>query len=241
MNWDVKIRNLALAVLFLTASVSVWRVQQAVVDSLTELPDQVHTEISQSRAEILAHLQDLEAQVLQRVDHTTHRVDRQLSQTQQGVFSRLDRLDAQAFREIRELNQELQASLGKVTTQTGEVSASIQALSTQYQTLPHTVNQVVGAFSENLNCDINDLCWPHLTQDVLLDTRAAMRTFNTQFPRITNNVVAASSAVATQTPLITNNITDITSNLNRMTRPRWWDRAISWGVSGSLIYLNIKR
>lgn len=240
-TWDTTLKNCSIALFFVVLAACSLKLTLTLEQQMVNTTNAVNQQLSQTRSDVLSRVDYFGNQSLNRIDKTSDKLFLTVDKTSSQVFKRLASLETNTFSEIREFRTLTEKNLMAVNNNTTKITDNIVDLTKSYKKVPDLLLSTAKAFENNLNCDVNDLCWPNLSQDVLLDTRNAMRAFHKNVPLLTSNLVNTSTIIATQTPMITTNITDITANINRMTKPKWYDRAVSWGVSGSLIYLNLKR
>lgn len=165
------------------------------------------------------------------------RLDYRLSSFEKNVFTRVDEIDKKTFVELEKTNKDIH-----------DVAVSITQLSDEYQKIPKQVSYLTKTFEPNINCQINEYCWPNLFSDLLIDSRNMVRdgskTFtlvNNEIPKITGDVTKVSNALSIGIPKVTENTTKITENVQRLTKPKWYDRLLGIGANGTLIYYNIYR
>jgi ABC-type transporter Mla MlaB component len=121
------------------------------------------------------------------------------------------------------------SNLDKQLTKTNE---SVSTLVTAYADIPTAVG---ARFDNQTDCTRNALCWQNLTTDTLTNFRftgrdisSSTKTFNEGFPVLMSGV---------NTTVI--NFASITSNINRLTTPKWYDRLLGYGLNGVMIYRNL--
>jgi hypothetical protein len=66
-------------------------------------------------------------------------------------------------------------------------------------------------------------------------------TFNKEVPKITNEINKVSTSFANGVPVILDNVTKITNNIDRLTKPKWYDRILGIGANATLVYYNVTR
>jgi len=179
-------------------------------------------EVGQLRADTFAFL-----------DNTTAQLDRRIGSIEKNTFARLDSVEANTF-----------ASLERMETNINRITDETILLSQDYRKVAQTVDRL----EPFLNCDENDFCWQNLTTDSLISFRNvsvdANKTFlmiNEHVPVLTEDFTRISNSLSDGVPKIVENSGEITKNINALTKPRWYDRLIGWGVNGSLIWFNINR
>lgn len=194
--------------------------------NLNALTVQITKEIPQVRSDFFGTLSD-----------TITKTNNRLYSIETNLFKRIDSIESKTFVELEKTNASIQT-----------ISDSIVSLSNEYSKIPGEVQKISGSIEPNINCEINDYCWPNLFSDLLIDSRNMVRdgsnTFtlvNKEVPKLTQEVSKVSTSLSVEIPKITENSTKITDNIQRLTKPKWYDRLIGWGVNGSLVWFNINR
>jgi uncharacterized phage infection (PIP) family protein YhgE len=194
--------------------------------NLNALTGQITKEIPQVRSDLFGTLSDA-------ITKTNNR----LYSIETNLFKRIDSIESKTFVELEKTNTNVQT-----------ISESIVSLANEYSKIPGEVQKISSSIRPNIDCEINDYCWPNLFSDLLIDSRNMFRdgtkTFalvNKEVPRFTQEVSKVSTSLSVEIPKITENSTKITDNIQRLTKPKWYDRAIGWGVNGSLVWFNINR
>lgn len=145
-----------------------------------------------------------------------------LNQTRTDLFQRVDVLTANVDKQLSVTN------------------ASVANLTGAYAGLPKTFE---AKFGEQTDCTTNGLCWQNLTTDLLTSSRFAMRdvsvasdTFNKQFPKMIDNTTLVSTSLSVNIPRITTSFANTAENIDRLTKPHWYDRLLGYGLNGALLY-----
>lgn len=176
---------------------------------------------------------------------TTDKIDNRISSIENKLFKRIDSIENKTFERISSIENKTFASINRIENE-------VTSLSNEYKTIPKGTQQLFSRFDTQTNCSINDYCWQNLTSDLLIDTRNTVRetskTFQVEIPKITKNVSSIANTFDTKFPVVVDNTTKITDNtqkfmenMQRLTKPRWYDRMIGWGVNSSIIYFNLRR
>jgi hypothetical protein len=136
-------------------------------------------------------------------------------------FGQITTLNAHLDNQMTALNQNLDNHFGVL-------SGSVSKVADAYAGIP-------ARFDRQTDCEKNGLCWQNLTTDLLTNFRftgrdisASTKVFNDGFPVILTGV---------QTSVT--NFASITSNINRLTTPKWYDRLLGYGLNGVMIYRNL--
>lgn len=207
-------------VIFLTLSIqkTVVRVEEDILKT-TEFS---RNEVAQLRVDTFGFL-----------DTTTKRLDNRLHSFEKKTFQRIDSIENNTF-----------TTLARVEGNLSSITDETIRLSQDYRKVANTVDRL----EPFLNCEENDFCWQNLTTDSLIsfrnvsiDANKTFLTVNENVPRLTADFSKISTSLATGVPKIVENSGEITKNINALTKPRWYDRLIGWGVNGSLIWFNINR
>jgi hypothetical protein len=151
--------------------------------------------------------------------------DNRIGSIQKDTFTFADNLQTNLFQRVDDIRKDANAQLSVTNSHIGN-------LTTSWANVP----TVVGArFDTQTNCGINQLCVQNLVSDALIDFRYSARDFSTASKTFNSNV-----------PLWTNNINSITTswsntsaNIDRLTKPRWYDRLLGYGATGIMMYRNL--
>ena len=135
---------------------------------------------------------------------------------------------------LGEFNSNLNTQLGilntNLNTQLGTFNTNNNAgpLITEYTDLPKR-------FDLQTDCTVNALCWQNLATDTLVNFRftgrdisTSTKVFNEGFP------ILMKGADTTVT-----NFASITDNINKLTKPKWYDRLLGYGLNGVIIYRDL--
>lgn len=171
-------------------------------------------------------------------------VEKKISSIEEKTFNQLKSIEINSIGEVSRLND----TISSVASSISNVSGDISNLTNEHTQLTKGANVTVSRVNELLDCTNNDLCWPNLTTDVLIDTRNMVRdgskTFrmvNSNIPKVVGDFNKVSTSLSDGVPKFVQSTTAVSSNIEKITRPKWYDKVISWGVNGSLLYFNINR
>ena len=222
-------KNLSISIFFLALSYSVLEITL----SIKNMESDVLISTSMIRKEIPI----LRNSVFAVVDDSVKRIDRRVASVEKNLFARVDSIEKKTFIEIEKTNKDIH-----------QVALSIDNLSQEYNKVPNELFKITKNIEPNVNCNINDYCWPNLFSDLLIDSRNMVRdgskTFslvNREVPKFTSDINKVSTSLAVEIPKVTENTTKITDNINRLTKPKWYDRLLGIGANATLIYYNIGR
>jgi len=197
----------------------------------------VENEFLQTNNMIRTEIPILREELMQTANNTITKIDKRIYSVEKALFSRIDVIENKTFKSI----DRLQSNIDNLTEE------SI-ALSKDYRTIPVSLNTFMTPINSKMSCKFNDSCWPNLFTDVLIDTRNTARTasssfilFNREIPKITSDINKLSTSFSVGLPTIIDNTSKVTDNINRLTKPKWYDRLIGAGVNGSMIWFNINR
>jgi predicted nuclease with TOPRIM domain len=223
------LRNLSIIIFFITLSWGVIRT----VDILDNQTTNALIIAQNTSFRVTDELKNVTGQTNSLVNIVNHR----LYSIEQKTFNRLESIETNTFQQIENVNNNLEQITGKVIL-----------IGDEHEKLAKETTQLVKRSNELLDCRYNDLCIPNLMTDVMIDTRNMVRdgskTFqmvNSNIPKIVTDVDKVSTSLAEGFPKLIHNSSEVSANINRITRPKWYDKAISWGVNGSLLYFNINR
>lgn len=223
------LKNISISIFFIALSYSVLEITL----SIKNMESDVLISTSMIRKEIPI----LRNSVFAVVDDSVKRIDRRVASVEKNLFARVDSIEKKTFIEIEKTNRDIH-----------QVALSIDNLSQEYNKVPNELFKITKNIEPNINCNINDYCWPNLFSDLLIDSRNMVRdgskTFslvNREVPKFTSDINKVSTSLAVEIPKVTENTTKITDNINRLTKPKWYDRLLGIGANATLIYYNIGR
>ena len=191
------------------------KVQTAVLDKIDTVQDKLNSEVT-----TVATLAD------NRIDALTTTTDDRIAKLQTGL--------------VDSLNTTLNSQL--TTT-----NQSITKLVDTYAALPATVGaQYNKNFASFFDCGANRLCLQGQASDTMfavrqssLDTSTMMTGLTTTMPKIEDHIMTITNTFSTDLPIITTNIAGITDNINKLTKPKWYDRLLGYALNGVVIYRNL--
>jgi hypothetical protein len=164
------------------------------------------------------------------LNDTTTRIDNHVSFIETNTFNEIKSLRKDTFNRIDVIESDIMFRVDSM-------QFTVDNLANDYSTIPKNINTLYQRFDIQTDCDANDLCWQNMTSDLLIDTRNVMRdgsvTFrevNKSVPKITQDVSLMTNTISNSTPIITKNISEITENVNEMTRPKWYQKVLSYGL-----------
>ena len=197
----------------------------------------VENEFLQTNIMIRTEIPVLREEVMKTTNNTLVKIDNRIHSVEKALFSRIDTIENKTFRSIDRLHLNID-----------NLTEESIALSKDYRTIPVNLNTFMAPINSKMSCKFNDSCWPNLFTDVLIDTRNTSRTasssfilFNREIPKITSDINKLSTSFSVGLPTIIDKTSKVTDNINRLTKPKWYDRLIGAGVNGSMIWSNVYR
>lgn len=230
-------KNICIGIFFIVLSFAVVDLKnyskQFLTDTKNETISLVQTESNDLRRDVFDYLKGTNVMIDGRLASIQRMAEVRLTSVEGRADDHLSTIEARSFKTLDNFDRNL----------TRFTDESIQ-LSGEYKKVP----QYLKLFDKQLDCKTNDFCWQNLATDTLISTRNvsidANKTFlmlNDNVPIWTDNFTKVSSSLATGFPVIVDNTGKITQNLNKLSKPSLMNRVMSWGVAGSMIYLNIRR
>ena len=170
---------------------------------------------------------------------TTAVVDTHMAQIEKETFKRLDTFNAN-------LNTNLETVAANTTTianNTTTLTTEVQLTAGEYRTLRKDIVDRIKLFDPQFDCETNDFCWQNLATDTMIASRDMSINGSKSFNEISRNVPLwtantnmISNSIALNVPKFVENTAQISENINKITKPKWYDRILSYGFSGALIY-----
>jgi hypothetical protein len=225
----ILIKNLSIIAFFCASIFFLFKISNTI--------DSLEKEVIQTNTIIRSEIPLIREEVFKTTNTALLKIDKRIISVEKNLFSRIDVIESKTFNSIDKLH----ANLDKIAEE------SI-LLSKDYRSIPVNIGSLITPLNVRMDCRYNDSCWPNLFTDVLIDTRNTARTasssfilFNREVPKITSDFNKVSTYISVGVPLILDNTTKITNNIDRITKPKWYDRLIGLGVNGSLIWFNVNR
>jgi hypothetical protein len=222
-------KKISVIIFFLTLSYSIFEISKSVKN--------IEYDLLVSSSTIRKEIPILRESIFGVVDDSVKRIDRRISSVEKNLFSRVDTIESKTFKELEKTNNDIH-----------HITLSIDSVTKEYNKVPGELFKLSKNLEPNINCEINDYCWPNLVSDLLIDSRNMVRdgskTFalvNNEVPKFTSDINKVSTSLAIEIPKVSENTTKITDNINRLTKPKWYDRLLGVGANATLIYYNIGR
>lgn len=223
------IKNLSITCFFIYSIIVLSNINRSIVS--------ISTDFKNTNTKLLTEITLVREDFAKITTNAVTKIDSRIESIQKNMFSRIENIEYKTF-----------ASVDKLNTNIDRITEESIALSNDYRTIPKTITDTIKPINTRMNCAYNDSCWPNLFTDVLIDTRNMARsgsnsflTFNKEVPKITNEINKVSTSFANGLPVILDNTTRITNNIDRLTKPKWYDRILGIGANATLIYYNISR
>lgn len=194
------------------------------------------------------HIPFVTTSLVYNVEKTLDRLDKKVDSIESNIFRRVDSIEFNTFKRIDTIENKAFVELTKANRDIHETTIALNTLTQEYGKIPHELFKISSSIKPNLDCNLNDYCWPNLMTDVLIDSRNMVRdgtkTFNIvnkEVPKLASDFNKVSTSLAVGIPKITDNSTKITDNIQKLTKPKWYDRVLGVGANASLIYFNVAR
>jgi Skp family chaperone for outer membrane proteins len=209
-------------------------------DAVATLPKKVDDRIDKIQTDVLNKIDTVQDKLDGQMSSITATVDKRIEKLATLSDSRLQAIQNDVTKDYSDTRKDLFAAVAdtrkdlfsavkdvRIDTNTQLVAAntSLSKLSTAYSDVPSIIGTRLDKFTD---CEKNQLCLQGQLSDTLFATRAASREATTTMLTLNKSV-----------PAITQNFASITTNINSITKPRWYDRLIGYGVNGALIYRSL--
>lgn len=169
------------------------------------------------------------------VDTTQKELFQQMAYIERNLFKRVDSIENKLFtqtEEVLKLSKELKTNADVLTAETQKVSLeTTNTLQTLNKTIEN-VNKTTTEINEYMDCESNSFCWPNLIQDTALSIRNVAQDANKTYLLINESIPVYNQLFMD----ITKNVNDISKNVARITKPKWYDRILSTTIAGAAIY-----
>jgi hypothetical protein len=193
------------------------------------------TIIADTQRQSLQQITDLRKDTFAYLGDTTNKLNARMGSVQRDI---LTRVDINASR----IDNHLTVAISDVNTHLNKLDTIVDV----YTKLPEKINhQLTTKFGTQTDCVINELCWQNMTTDLLIDSRNVVRdgskTFrliDSNIPTLMGNVNTVSATVAGTFPPIALSIQHTADHIQKITQPHWYDKILTYGISGGLLYLN---
>ena len=185
-------------------------------------------------------LASMQKDVLGKIDTVQNKLTAEVNLLADKTDKRLELVQGDLFTEVKGLR-------GDLNTQLTTTNKSVDTLVAAYAGIPAQVGaRYERDFDSYFNCKKNNLCLQGQASDTMFAVRDAgrststtMRSVSTALPKLETHALTIANTFATDIPKITGNFASITGNIDRLTKPRWYDRLLGYGLNGVLMYRNL--
>jgi uncharacterized protein YoxC len=200
-----------------------------VIDALPGKVDTLQTNV-------LAKIDTVQAGLSSDIHFVANTGDSRLATLTKTADTRLGSLQDDTLEQVKGLRSD-------INTQLTQTNATITTVAKAYADIPGVVGARLDKYTD---CTKNELCLQGQLSDTMLalrttsrDVSTTMEGVNSTLPGIEKDIKTVTDSVALAAPAFTNNVSAIAANINRLTHPRWWERAISYGAMGVGIYRDL--
>lgn len=228
LNWALTGLLSALSVLVLTIAVELPRLSDHIQVETTRWRTDTQNELHATRQELLTKVDDIRGDFRYFVSRTD---------------TRISSIERNLFQEVAAIRQDTFTRVDSIHNELIPVRDSALVLAKTYNDIPKVVGERLDPWTD---CKANGLCWQGQLSDTLFAVRTSSRAVGenagvvaSNFTTLSNNFAIASGVFTRDFPVITSNLSSTAQNINTMTKPKWYDRLITYGATGSLLYFNI--
>jgi hypothetical protein len=205
--------------------------------TMTALPKQVDDRIGKVQTAVMDKIDTVQDKLNAEVTTLATLTDKRIGSLTSTTDGRLGKIQTDL---VKTVNETLNAQL--TTT-----NQSITKLADAYAGVPDAVGAKYNTqFASYFDCSKNLLCLQGQASDTMFavrqssrDTSTMMMGFNETMPKIEDHILTISNTFSTDLPKITTNIAGITDNINKLTKPKWYDRLLGYALNGVVIYRNL--
>jgi macrodomain Ter protein organizer (MatP/YcbG family) len=198
---------------------------------------QIREDVRETKEKINSEISNIRQETFKTSSSLINLLNTRSISIENNLFSRLSSIENNMFDKLSETVEILDKNLQ-------QTNSNLEMVAYSYSKVPELLEPI----SERMNCTDNDSCWPNLLTDVLIDTRnvtrAGTRTFltvNQEIPKIAADINTVSEKLAEDIPKVTENAARITDNIERLTKPKWYDKFLAIAANGSIVWFNINR
>ena len=203
--------------------------------------DEVLATTQETSQKTLEEVANIRKDTFSFLESATLRTDKRINSIQKDTFNRIDKAESDVMVKV-------DTAVKDVNDQLTQTNKTVGDLAQTYSQIPGDVKIVLSRFDQQTDCSNNELCWQNLTGDLLKDTRNVVRdgssTFrlvNSEFPQLITNTKIVSDVVARTLPPTALSIQQTADHIQRITKPHWYDRIISYGISGGMLYFTARK
>ena len=199
----------------------------AATQAARALPGAVSGEIQTTRAvlvtQVAAARGDLTDQIEAAREDLLARTEREVADLRTGVLGEVAQIRTTADRRVGDSLARVDTALGEVE----ELRGDLKPVLANAASLEQHADALTGDAKDSLD-------------DLYFDVKASVASITVA----ANSVGQMSMDVKTATPKATwqgigTNVNGITANINTLTKPRWYDRLLGYGLNGVVIYRNL--
>lgn len=238
------LKQISITVFFGVLSWCVWDLTQHIKQTADQLVEEVqlaHADtvdlVTDTRNQLLGQIVNLRTDTFGFLHTVNRNLNTRLTSLESNTFARIDSIESRTFDQVTHM-----------TKNVDQMNNNVAGLIDAYRKPAESLNQLIQANDIYFNCSRNSMCWSNQTASTLRQIERSttavansMQRIDKSTPVIVTSLEQFSNSFAQNAPQILNNTNDITKNVSRLTKPRWYDRLIGWGVNGSLVYYNINR
>jgi hypothetical protein len=207
------------------------------------LPLAVSGELRATREGVLAQAadarRDLGAQIAVARQDVLDRTEREVAALRVDALEQVAALRTDVMGEVGRIrstaDRRVGDTLARVDTALGKVEELRGDLKPTFDHAASVTKQVDDAAPLFLDCEFNQDCFFNRYVGASKGIeRAAMN-----FSQMSSDVTLAMPAAITTWQGIGKNVAGITANVNQLTKPKWYDRLLGYGLNGVVIYRNL--
>ena len=193
--------------------------------TMAVIPGQIDATRAALVGEIAAGRQDLIHQVADSRHDLLVRTERQAAALREGVLTEAGQIRQDADRRVGDTLARADTALATAQNLRQDLKPVIEAAQ---HTLEHTDKTVADLHPQLLGLIAASKVTAGETAQTMRDFRGAVPGFLTQSQAIAGNVQTA-----------TLSFSGVADNLNRLTKPKWYDRLLGYALNGVVIYRNL--
>jgi hypothetical protein len=204
----------------------------AATGAVRALPMAASAELQATRAALVGQIEatrvDLSAQVEAVRKDLLARADGQLTALQAQSFQQIAATRDAADRRLGDTLSRVDTALGKVEELRGDLRPTLDHAA-------RITKQVDDAAPMFFDCEFN----PDCVFNRYVGVSKGIEQAAINFGQMSADVRAALPPAITTWQGIGGNVSGITANVNQLTKPRWYDRLLGYGLNGVVIYRNL--
>lgn len=232
------LKTLSIVVFFSVLTYEVVDLSRFSKEVIADTQMQTLLRIDKLEADTFQELHSIRSDTFSYLNTTTNTVNNRIGSVQNAAFARIDSNAAL-------IDKHITVALNDVNTHLNKVDTVLEV----YGKLPDQIQTSLDSkFGTQTNCVINDLCWQNMTTDLLIDTRNVVRdgsktfrSIDSNVPKMINDFNIVSSTVTQTLPPTAISIQKTADHIQKITTPHWYDRVLSYGISGGLLYFTAKK